>query len=108
MLADPLHPFHLRCEMTEFTQTIACSAPCADHITPYDQQHFITYARLLDADAAQADWHEVARIVLLQNPDSDPEQARLCWQTHLDRAKWVATTGYQQLIAEAEIMTSSQ
>jgi hypothetical protein len=35
-----------------------------DDLTPYDEEHLITYLRLLDADAEGAEWHEVAKIVL--------------------------------------------
>lgn len=70
----------------------------SDQITPYDQQHFITYARLLDAEAGGADWQEVARVVLQQDPDKEPERAHRCWQMHLERARWVTTTGYRQLL----------
>nr|EKV0215358.1 hypothetical protein [Pseudomonas aeruginosa]EKV0215380.1 hypothetical protein [Pseudomonas aeruginosa] len=39
-------------------------APTGDTITVYDEQHYVTYLRLLDAKAEGADWKEVARIVL--------------------------------------------
>jgi hypothetical protein len=72
-----------------------------DQVTPYDEQHFIIYARLLDAEAVNADWREVARLVLLLDPDKDPEAVHRCWQAHLARAKWIATTGYLQLLNNA-------
>jgi hypothetical protein len=82
---------------------IADVAAWSDQVTTYDERHFLTYARLLDAEAENADWREVARHVLLRDPDKNPEQAHQCWQTHLARAKWVATTGYRQLLAKAEL-----
>lgn len=88
--------------MTELSPRVADTVISSDQITLYDQQHFITYARLLDAEAEDADWRDVARIVLLQDPDKEPERARQCWQAHLDRAKWIATTGYRQLLNAAE------
>ena len=42
---------------------VADEVPWSDNITPYDDQHTITYFRLLDADVEGADWQEVARIV---------------------------------------------
>lgn len=39
-------------------------APTASVITAYDERHAITYLRLLDAEAAGADWKDVVRIVL--------------------------------------------
>lgn len=68
---------------------VADEAPAADAITPYDEAHFITYARLLDAEAEGADWREVSRIVLHRNPDDDPDRTYRCWKTHLNRAKWI-------------------
>lgn len=88
--------------MAELFPTVADTVAWSDQVTFYDQQHFITYARLLDAEAEDADWREVARIVLLQDPDKEPERARRCWQAHLDRAKWTTTTGYRQLLNGAE------
>jgi hypothetical protein len=89
--------------MAELTPNVADVVVWSDQITPYDEQLFLTYARLLDADAENADWRDVARIILLLDPEENPERARRCWQTHLDRAKWVATTGYQQLIDKVEL-----
>ena len=74
-------------------------APVAGEITRYDQEHFITYARLLDAEADRADWRDVVRVVLQRDPMTEPLLSRRCWQSHLDRARWIATTGYQQLVA---------
>jgi hypothetical protein len=89
--------------MAELAPTVADVVVWSDQITPYDERHFLTYARLLDADREDADWRDVARIILLLDPEESPERTRRCWQTHLERAKWVATTGYQQLIDQAEL-----
>ena len=42
---------------------VADIAPSEHALTAYDQEHAITYMRMLDADAEGADWREVARIV---------------------------------------------
>src|SRR3546814_5019205 len=65
---------------------IADQVPWSERITKYDEAHFVTYLRLLDADAEGADWREVARLVLRRNPDADPAAARRCWEEHLARA----------------------
>jgi hypothetical protein len=62
---------------------VADVAPSDPALTPYDEQHAITYMRLLDADAEGADWREVARIVLHVDPDSEPDRARLDFDSHL-------------------------
>ena len=46
------------------------SAPDDTTLTIYDEEHIITYMRLLDADAAGADWRKVAKIVLHIDPDT--------------------------------------
>jgi hypothetical protein len=43
---------------------VADTAPSDPVLTTYDEEHTITYLRLLDADAQDADWRDVARIVL--------------------------------------------
>jgi hypothetical protein len=49
---------------------VADVAPNQSTLVGYDDLHRITYLlRLLDADAASADWREVARIVLQIEPD---------------------------------------
>ena len=44
---------------------VADVAPSDPVLTVYDEEHVITYLRLLDADAKGADWRDVARIVLI-------------------------------------------
>jgi hypothetical protein len=78
--------------------TVADSAPDEPALTSYDEQHAVTYARLLDAEADNADWHEVARIVLRIDPVSEPARARGAYESHLARAKWVARHGYRHLL----------
>ena len=45
--------------MTELDPDVADDVTWSDNITPYDEAHFITYLRLLDAQAEQADWRAV-------------------------------------------------
>ena len=85
--------------MTELDPDVADDVPSADTISPYDEQHFVTYLRLLDADAEGADWREVARIVLHRDPVAEPERSRRCWEAHLRRAKWMTEHGYRHLLA---------
>ena len=51
---------------------VSDTAPSDPVLTVYDEEHLITYLRLLDADAEGADWREVARIVLHLDPEHDP------------------------------------
>ena len=68
-------------------------------LTAYDEQHIVTYLRLLDADAAKADWRKVARIVLHIDPDREPDRARRAFDSHLARAKWMTEHGYRHLLS---------
>jgi hypothetical protein len=41
---------------------VADLAPTEPILTGYDEQHLITYLRLLDAESEGADWREVAKV----------------------------------------------
>jgi hypothetical protein len=77
---------------------VADKAPTGDALTSYDNDHLVTYLRLLDAEEAGAPWREAARIVLGLNPEQEPERARGVWESHLARAKWMTEHGYKPLI----------
>jgi hypothetical protein len=94
--------------MTELDPDVADDVPWSDSITPYDEQHFVTYVRLLDAEAERADWQEVARIVLHRDPEADPDRTRRCWEEHLKRAKWMTQHGYRQLLFAARDVQHSK
>ena len=77
---------------------VADVAPNESVLTTYDEQHLVTYWRLLDAEAAGSDWKEVARIVLHIDPDREPVRARNAFDSHLARARWMADHGYRDLL----------
>ncbi|MGY2904642.1 DNA -binding domain-containing protein [Bradyrhizobium sp. URHC0002] len=77
---------------------VADVAPNEAVLTTYDEQHLVTYWRLLDAEAAGADWKEVTRIVLHIAPDREPARARNAFDSHLARARWMADHGYRHLL----------
>jgi len=77
---------------------VADLAPAGPALAIYDEEHAVTYMRLLDADAEGADWREVARIVLHIDPAREPDRARRTFDSHLARAKWAAREGYRQLL----------
>ncbi|WIW50313.1 DUF2285 domain-containing protein (plasmid) [Bradyrhizobium sp. 62B] len=72
---------------------VADAPPAGDAMTSYDEQHVVTYMRLLQAESEGADWSEVARIVLHIDSDREPERARTAYQTHVQRAKWLTEQG---------------
>lgn len=81
---------------------ISDQAPMADELTRYDREHLVIYLRLLDADADGADWSEVGILFLQIDPVREPVRARRAWESHLARAKWMTTRGYQHLLRAAE------
>ena len=74
---------------------IAERAEWSEVITFYDRQHIVTYARLLTAERERVDWRDGVREILLQDTDRDPKQARICWESHLERARWISTEGFR-------------
>jgi hypothetical protein len=66
---------------------VADTAPSDSVLTVYDEEHIITYLRMLDANAVGADWKEVSRIVLHLDPDREPDRARKAFDSHLARAQ---------------------
>ena len=91
---------------------VADAAPMDLMLTPYDHEHAVTYLRLLDADVDDADWQEVARIVLHLDPIREPTRTWKAFESHLARAKWMTEHGYkiscaQRRISFAKLMTAS-
>jgi len=76
-------------------------APVEPDVTPYDEAHFVTYLRLLDAETDDADWTEVARIVLHRDPLADQDRTKACWESHLARAQWMTKIGYRRILEQA-------
>ncbi|MGW1419873.1 DUF2285 domain-containing protein [Bradyrhizobium manausense] len=72
---------------------VADSAPNEPLLTAYDEQHVVTYMRLLQAEGEGADWREVARVVLHMDPERELDRALRAYQSHLARAKWVTEQG---------------
>lgn len=54
-------------------------------LADYDVEHIITYLRMLDANAEEANWRDVARIVLHRDPVRDRSRTRRAYESHLAR-----------------------
>jgi len=80
------------------TRAFLDAPPDASTITDYDRAHAVLYLRLLDAEAAGADWTEIVARLFGLDPFTAPERARNVYATHLARARWMSTQGYQQLL----------
>jgi hypothetical protein len=73
-------------------------APDTPDVTEYDERHHRTYWRLLDAAAENADWQEAVRIIFGIDPIAEPERARLIYDSHLARARWMTEIGYRHYL----------
>lgn len=63
------------------------------HVTEYDRQNLAIYAEMLDADNAGITWADGVRLILGLEVSNDGETARRCWESHLDRARWIVGEG---------------
>ncbi|HEV2549420.1 MAG TPA: DUF2285 domain-containing protein [Stellaceae bacterium] len=77
---------------------LADTAPIEDRLTAYDRANLITYLRLLDAAAEGAEWTEVARVLLEIDPVEQPGRAKVRYDSHLARARWVTDRGYLEFL----------
>lgn len=75
--------------------------PSGSQLTDYDRSHIKLYMRVLDADADGADWREAVEVLFGIDPAREPERARQVHDNHLQRARWMTQTGYQQLLQQA-------
>ena len=73
-------------------------APADDLITAYDERHFVTYLRILDAAQEGADWTDVAALVFGLDAAAEPERAQQVHDSHLARARWMTERGYKHLL----------
>jgi len=89
--------------MPPLNPDVADLAPSGPALTAYDEEHAVTYIRMLDADQEGADWREVSRIVLYIDPEQEPDRARRAFDSHLARAKWAAREGYRQLLRGGDL-----
>ncbi|MGX4770573.1 DUF2285 domain-containing protein [Bradyrhizobium guangdongense] len=80
-------------QMPPLDPNVADLAPRGPVLTSYDEEHVVTYIRLLQAEGEGADWREVARAALHIDPEREPDRARNAYESHLARAKWVTEHG---------------
>lgn len=73
-------------------------APQMDRLSAYDERHLVTYLRLLDAEKEGAHWEEAVAIIFAIDPKKEPERAKLVYDGHLARAKWMTQSGYRHLL----------
>lgn len=77
-------------------------APDTPHVTEYDERHYHTYWRLLDAATENADWREAVRIIFEIDPAAECDRARLVYDSHLARARWMTEIGYRHYLRSSD------
>ncbi len=75
-------------------------APTGDTLTHYDRVHYLLYGRLLDADTDGSDWRITALDILGCDVGNDPEGAKLCFDSHILRARWLVETGLDLMLGD--------
>jgi Uncharacterized conserved protein (DUF2285) len=80
---------------------VADVAPTDHDLTVYDEEHVLTYLRILDAAADNADWRDVARLILHIDPAKQPARARTAYEMHLARARWMSSHGHKMLLRKS-------
>lgn len=71
--------------------------PWADSLTAYDNEHFAIYLKLIDACAYNASEEDMALAILGIDPIRESARARMAVRSHLDRTRWLITSGYKEL-----------
>src|SRR5260221_11862523 len=61
---------------------VADTAPSGSDLTAYEEEHLITYLRLLEADAVAADCGHVARIVLHLDHEHESYGGRSAYESY--------------------------
>ncbi|MBU6298943.1 MAG: DUF2285 domain-containing protein [Alphaproteobacteria bacterium] len=79
---------------------IADVAPTVEALTDYDYTLLVVYIRMLDAEAAKADWREVVRVLFKIDPEKEPARALRMYDSHMMRAHWMTQQGYRHLLME--------
>ena len=85
-------------ESTPLDPSVSDAAPTEAILTAYDEQHLLTYLRLLDAAEEGADWREALAVIFDMDPEQDLPRARTIYDSHLARARWMTEQGYRHLL----------
>lgn len=80
---------------------LADAPPVSETITDYDRAHFVTYLSLLYATGEGHSEEKMSLDVLGIDPAREPDRARHTLRNHLERARWLAKSGYKFLLEDA-------
>lgn len=74
-------------------------APSGNAVLDYDRRNLLTYAEMLDAADAGIGWEAGALAILGIDPADNAARARMCWDSHLARARWITGEGLASAIS---------
>jgi hypothetical protein len=77
-------------------------APTDAIVTDYDQSHFLTYARVLDAERDGLDWKAGLTTILHRDFGNDLTAGKTCWDSHVARAHWIVKSGIAKFLEDAK------
>jgi hypothetical protein len=77
-------------------------APTDAIVTDYDQAHFLTYARVLDAERDGLDWETGLTTILHRDFGDALSAGKTCWDSHVERANWIVGDGLAALLDDAK------
>ena len=83
---------------TSGTAPISDVAPQGDSLTEYDHAHMTLYLRLFDAAESGATLQEICQILFGIDAEKEPDRARIIYDSHLARARWMTEHGYRKLL----------
>lgn len=88
----------IRMVPTFHRREIAAEPSESESITDYDRRHFSTYLSLLYAAGEGESDDEMARNILMIDPEKEPHRAYQALESHLKRARWLAECGHHSLL----------
>lgn len=75
---------------------LAARAPTGMDVVEYDRRHLALYAELISADDLGRAWTCVAEEAM--GLDVGSPEAKACWMSHLERARWLIGEGLNAAI----------
>lgn len=82
----------------------ACAPDC-EAMLDYDRRNLLTYVELLDADRLGVSWEAAALEILGIDPVLNASAAQRCWDSHLERARWITGAGLSATIVALDAAT---
>jgi hypothetical protein len=80
-------------------------APVGNAVSEYDRSHLALYAALIEAADEGRPWRNV--VAELMRLDPADAASKICWGTHLERARWIIGNGMAEAIVAFNVRPES-